>query len=147
METRAHPNRLGIWGWIGGGRWGFERYLYALHRVTGLGLLIYFLLHIFVTSTRAFGPGVWRETMESVEGPFFKAGEYLVFAAFVFHAVNGIRLGIIELGFGVGRPIEPVYPYATSVGRQRPLALAVMVVAGVLAAWGAWNFLFLGGGD
>ena len=147
MESRAHPNRLGIWGWIGGGRWGFERYLYALHRITGLGLLLYFLLHIFVTSARAFGPEAWKEMMESVEGPAFKVGEYLVFAAFVFHAVNGIRLGIIELGFGVGRPIEPVYPYATSVGRQRPLALAVMVVAGVLAAWGAWNFLFLGGGD
>ena len=147
MESRAHPNRLGIWGWVGGGRWGFERYLYALHRVTGLGLLLYFLLHIFVTSARAFGPEAWREMMERVEGPAFKMGEYLVFAAFVFHAVNGIRLGIIELGFGVGRPIEPVYPYATSVGRQRPLALAVMLLAGVLAAWGAYNFFFMGGGD
>jgi succinate dehydrogenase / fumarate reductase cytochrome b subunit len=143
MESRAHPNRLGIWGWIGGGRWGFERYLYTLHRVTGLGLLLYFVLHIFVTSMRAFGPEVWEKTMESVEGPLFKGGEYLVFAAFVFHAVNGIRLGAIELGFLVGRPIEPVYPYATSVGRQRPLALAAMLVAGVLAAWGAYNFFLM----
>jgi succinate dehydrogenase / fumarate reductase, cytochrome b subunit len=147
MESRAHPNRLGIWGWIGGGRWGLERYLYILHRVTGLGLLLYFLLHIFVTSARAFGRTPWTDMMESVEGPVFKVGEYLVFAAFAFHAINGIRLAIVELGFGVGKPIEPIYPYATSVGRQRTLALAVLVVAGALAAWGAYNFFFMGGGD
>ena len=143
MESQAHPNRLGIRGWVGGGRWGFERYLYTLHRLTGLGLLAYFLLHIFVTSARIAGPGPWKEMMESVEGPFFKAGEYLVFAAFAFHAVNGVRLGMLELGFAVGRPIEPVYPYATSVGRQRPLALVAMLIAGVIAVWGGYNFFFM----
>jgi succinate dehydrogenase / fumarate reductase cytochrome b subunit len=143
MESRTHPNRLGIRGWVGGGRWGFERYLYTLHRLTGLGLLTYFLMHIFVTSARAFGPEAWGRAMESVEGPAFKAGEYLVFAAFAFHAVNGIRLAMMELGFAVGRPIEPVYPYATSVGRQRPLALAAMLIAGVLAVWGGYNFFFM----
>ena len=78
--------------------------------------------------------------MASVTGPLFKIGEYLVFAAFAFHAVNGIRLALIELGFAVGQPIEPVYPYATSVGRQRPLALAVLVIAGVIAVWGGYDF-------
>ncbi len=141
MESRAIPNRLGIWGWLGGGRWGYERYLYALHRLTGLGLLLYFLLHIFVTSMRVFGPKVWGDTMAAVGGPAFKLGEYLVFLAFAFHAVNGIRLGAIELGFLVGPPIEPVYPYATSVGRQRPLALAVLLIAGVIALWGGYSFI------
>ncbi len=141
MDTRTYPNRLGPWGWIGGGRWGFERYLYALHRLTGLGLLAYFLLHIFVTSARVFGPESWARSMARVTGPLFTWGEYLVFAAFAFHAVNGIRLALVELGFAVGRPIEPVYPYATSVGRQRPLALAMLVIAGVIAIWGGYNFL------
>ncbi len=143
MESHAHPNRLGIWGWIGGGRWGIERYLYALHRVTGLGLLLYFLLHIFVTSARAVSPEAWQRAMASVTGPFFKAGEYLVFAAFAFHAVNGIRLAMLELGLAIGRPIEPVYPYATSVGRQRPLAIAALLIAGVLAVWGGYNVFLL----
>ena len=141
MESRGYPNRLGIRGWVGGGRWGYERYLYTLHRVTGLGLLTYFLLHIFVTSARAVGPEAWKEAMEAVEGPVFKAGEYLVFAAFAFHAVNGVRLALIELGLLVGRPIEPIYPYATSVVRQRPLAIAVMLIAGALAIWGGLGFI------
>jgi succinate dehydrogenase / fumarate reductase cytochrome b subunit len=141
MESRALPNRLGLWGWLGGGRWGYERYLYTLHRLTGLGLLLYFFLHIFVTSARVFGPKSWEKMMGAVAGPAFKAGEYLVFAAFAFHAINGVRLGMIELGFLVGRPIEPVYPYATSVGRQRPVAIAVMLIAGALAIWGGLGFI------
>lgn len=143
MGPRGHPNRLGVRGWVGGGRWGYERYLYSLHRLTGLGLLAYFLMHIFVTSTRAIGPDTWKQTMDAVSGPIFTVGEYLVFAAFAFHAVNGVRLALLEHGFGVGRPIEPVYPYATSVGRQRPLALAVMVLAGLIAIWGGIDFLTL----
>ena len=38
-RTRDDPTASGFDGWLGGGRWGFERYLYTLHRVTGLGLL------------------------------------------------------------------------------------------------------------
>ena len=140
-EQAMRPNKLGLLGWLSGGRWGFERYMYSLHRVTGLGLLAYFLMHIIVTSTRALGRQPWENAMASVTGPFFTLGEYLVFAAFAFHAVNGVRLALIELGFAVGRPIEPVYPYATSVGRQRPLAIAVMLIAGALAVWGGLDFL------
>ena len=60
LEAKGHPNHLGIWGWLGGGSWGPERYLYTLHRVTGLGLLAYFLLHIvrdFLASDGANGLG------------------------------------------------------------------------------------------
>ena len=119
-----------------------ERYLYTLHRLTGLGLLGYFLLHIVVTSARAFSPERWKSAMDSVSGLPFEIGEYLVFLAFAFHAANGIRLGLIELGFGVGQPIEPVYPYRTSVDVQRPLAIGALVVAaaiailGTLSMWG-----------
>ena len=141
LENKGRPNRLGVRGWAAGGRWGFERYLYTLHRVTGLGLLAYFVLHVVVTSARAFGQASWERAMASVGGPVFAFGEYLVFAAFAFHAVNGIRLAMVELGIGIGRPIEPVYPYRSSVNVQRPLAVGVMVIAAVLALVGGFGFL------
>jgi succinate dehydrogenase / fumarate reductase cytochrome b subunit len=144
MGTRGHPNRLGPWGWLAGGQWGFERYLYTLHRVTGLGLVAYFVMHIFVTSVRVLGPDNWQQAMDVMSGPLFRAGEYLVFAAFAFHAINGFRLFLLEHGFAVGRPIDPVYPYATSVGRQRPLAVGVMVLAAAVALLGGYDFFVLG---
>lgn len=139
-DYESRSNRLGILGWLGGGRWGPERYLYALHRVTGLGLLAYFLLHIVVTSSRALGPEAWEASMQRVTGPLFTLGEYLVFLAFAFHACNGIRLVLVELGLGVGRPIEPVYPYRTSLHVQRPLAVVMMILAGVVAVVGGLDF-------
>ena len=143
LKSKGHPNRLGVWGWLGGARWGMDRYLYTLHRVTGLGILAYFLLHIVVTSSRAFGQAAWQQAMGAVTGPLFKIGEYLVFVAFAFHAINGVRLAIIELGFGVGKPIEPVYPYRTSLDVQRPLAIGVLLVAVVLVVMGTLNFWVL----
>ena len=143
LDTQGHPNRLGVWGWLGGGKWGFERYLYTLHRLTGLGLLFYFLLHIFVTSARAFGSEAWTASMGRVSGPLFVVGEFLVFAAFAFHGLNGIRLILVELGIGIGRPIEPVYPYRNSVHVQRPLAVGVMVLAVALAVLGGLEFFVL----
>jgi succinate dehydrogenase / fumarate reductase cytochrome b subunit len=141
MENRGRPNRLGIVGWLAGGRWGFERYLYTLHRVTGLGILAYFLMHIFVTASRAFGENAWTASMARVTGPLFRVGEFLVFAAFAFHALNGIRLVLVELGFAIGKPIEPVYPYRTSVNEQRPLAIGVMILAAILTVVGGIGFL------
>jgi succinate dehydrogenase / fumarate reductase cytochrome b subunit len=120
-----------------------ERYLYTLHRLTGVGLLFYFLLHIVVTSSRALGKSAWETAMGRVTGPVFVAGEFLVFAAFAFHAVNGIRLVLLELGLGVGAPEEPVYPYRSSVDGQRPLAIAALALAGLVAVWGGLDFFVL----
>ena len=143
LESKGHPNRLGLWGWLGGGRWGYERYLYTLHRLTGLGLLAYFLLHIVVTSSRAISPESWKASMDSVTGPLFTIGEYLVFVAFAFHAINGVRLVLVELGWAVGKPIEPVFPYKTSVDFQRPLAIGAMLLAIVVMVLGGLDFFVL----
>jgi len=141
--SKHYPNRLGILGWLIRGRWGIERYMYTLHRVTGLGLLAYFLLHILVTSQRAFGRPAWETTMAAVSHPIFRIGEFLVFVAFAIHAANGIRLVAIELGWAVGKPEEPVYPYRTSLHVQRPLLVAVMIIAAIVVLIGGFDFLAL----
>jgi len=142
MQNRR-KNRLGLWGWLGGGRWGPERYAYALHRLTGLGILAYFILHIFVTGVRVDGPERWESTMALLGTPLFKAGEFLVFLAFAYHAINGVRLIFVELGIMIGKPGILAYPYDYSVLRQRPLLIAVMVAATVLVIIGGADFYFL----
>ena len=143
LKIRGHPNRLGVSGWAVGGRWGLERYLYTLHRLSGLGLLMYFVLHIVVTSARALGEDAWIRAMQSVTGPLFTLGEYAVFVAFAFHAVNGVRLVLVELGIGIGGPIEPIYPYRTSMDVQRPMVYTVMLLAAALILAGGLDFFVL----
>ncbi len=140
MAAARQENRIGLWGWLGGGRWGIERYAYSLHRLTGLAVLFYFLLHIVVTSLRARGIYLWTGG-GFFHKPVFRFGEYLVFAAFAYHACNGIRLVLVELGVAIGKPIEPVFPYKTSLRVQRPLLIAVMIVALILLAAGGYSGL------
>jgi succinate dehydrogenase / fumarate reductase cytochrome b subunit len=139
-EGRHYPNKLGIAGWAFRGRWGVDRYLYILHRITGLGLLLYFLLHIIVTTSRAFGPEAWKEWMDTFARSWIGYGEYLVFLAFAFHAFNGARLVIIELFGGVGRPIEPIYPYKTSLNTQRPLMVIIILIIIAVVVVGSYDF-------
>lgn len=137
-----YDNHLGIMGWLGGGRWGIERYLYIIHRLAGLGILLFFMLHIFESSLRVFGPRTWEAAMATMKHPLFEIGEFLVFIGFAFHALNGIRLILIELGFAVGKAEEPTYPYRTSLNTQRPLMLIVMVLSAILILAGGYNIFF-----
>jgi succinate dehydrogenase / fumarate reductase cytochrome b subunit len=143
-EIKRYPNKLGLKGWLGGGKWGVERYLYTLHRVTGLGLVLYLLMHLFVTSTRAISPELWTSTMAFFDNTLFQIGEYIVFVAFAFHALNGLRLGLIELGILTGPAEEPVYPYKSSLNVQRPFMVVMMVAAAVIIILGGWDFFFAG---
>ena len=140
---KQFDNHLGIIGWLGGGRWGIERYLYIIHRVAGLGLLLFFMMHIFESSVRVFGPGRWNAAMDFLDRPFFKLGEFVVYSGFAFHALNGLRLILIELGFAVGKAEEPVYPYRSSINVQRPLMIIVMIMAAVVILAGGMNIFFL----
>lgn len=137
---RRPANALGVWGWLGGGRWGIERYAYILHRLSGLAILLYLLMHVFVTALRVRGVYLWEEG-HLFDNPAFKVGEFLVFAAFAYHAFNGVRLVLIELGIAVGRPCEPVYPYKTSLNVQRPLLVVMMVLAAITLIAGGIEFL------
>jgi succinate dehydrogenase / fumarate reductase cytochrome b subunit len=142
MQTR-HKNKLGIWGWLGGGRYGLERYAYALHRLSGLGILAYFILHIFVTGSRAGGQQQWEATMGFFEQPLFKFGEFLIFLAFAYHAANGIRLVLAELGYTIGKPGVTSYPYVYCTMRQKPLFVVLMIIAAVLMVAGGSDIYLL----
>jgi succinate dehydrogenase / fumarate reductase, cytochrome b subunit len=144
MADNQYDNHLGVMGWLGGGRWGFERYLYLVHRLTGLGILAFLMIHIFESSVRILGPESWNAAMATLKHPFFKAGEFFVFLGFAFHALNGIRLIFIELGLAVGKAEEPIFPYRSSLNTQRPLMVIVMVLSALLILAGGYNIFFLG---
>ncbi len=134
-EKRHLPNRLGIKGWAWAGRYTLERYLYTLHRLTGLGLLLYITLHLVANGFRIPGEESWEDTMAFLGSPGFRVGEYLVMAAFTFHALNGGRLILQHLGYTLGKPKPPVYPYVDSMRRRRPITWVMLTVIVALAIY------------
>ncbi len=141
-SSKSYPNRLGVKGWVYAGRYTFERYLYLGHRLSGIGLIAYMVLHIIETANRLRGEQAWAGLMALFASSPFKVIEYLLFAAAVFHALNGVRLLLTELGFFLGKPKDPVYPYSTSVMRHRPLTYVIMALAGLIIILGGSSMFF-----
>ncbi len=145
--VRLHTprRRLGVRGWVYAGRYGLDRYLYVLQRVSGLGLVLYLFLHIYETGVRLRGEVAWTATMALFRHPVFVFLEFVVFAGFVYHALNGLRLIVAELGWLLGAPARPVYPYRSSLRRHRPWVYALMLLTGVLLALAAADIFALPG--
>ncbi len=141
-RIQPRQNYLGATGWLWAGNYKIERYLYILHRITGLGILLFLLLHLIMTTVfRIQGQDVWEATMRLLHNPWFKIGEYLVAVAFVYHGLNGLRLIIQELGFALGRPTPPIYPYRDSLRKKRPWTMLIIAIIVILALVFFYDFI------
>ena len=104
-------NNAGIKGMANPRRYGIERIAYWMMRLSGLGLLGYFVAHIYETSNILRGRAGWDSVLamtQTVEGHIFLT---VIIGMCVFHTVNGIRVMLGHSGFGVGTPARPDYPY------------------------------------
>ena len=149
MVTKRLPpltNNLGAGGWVWAGNYKLERYLYILHRVTGLGIILFGLFHMIeATFFRIQGQSVWEATMALLEKPWFEAGLYLVALAFVIHALNGLRLILQEFGITLGKPTRPIYPYKDALRRRRPVTLVIVALIVIFALVFLLDFIAVGG--
>ena len=74
--------------------------LFILHRITGIGLFVYLLAHIYTISTAMlFGPESFNDAMRYFAQPEMLLLDVLLFGSLVFHAVNGTRLIAHERGW------------------------------------------------
>ena len=131
-------NKEGIKGMANPSRYGIERFAYWLMRLTGLGLLAYFVAHIYETSMILKGQAGWNEFLEltqTTEGHIILA---LVIGMCVFHTVNGIRVMLGHGGVGVGKPARPDYPYepASQNARHKMGIYSAIVLAAVAMLYG-----------
>lgn len=112
-------HKEGIKGMINPGLYGIERFAYWLMRLTGLGLLAYFIGHIYETSNILRGQVGWNEFLELTQTTEGHAILAIVIAMCVFHTVNGVRVMLGHGGIGVGKPARPDYPYEPSSQNYR----------------------------
>lgn len=69
---------------------------FVLHRLTGIGLLVYLVLHIVSMSYLALGPAEFNKHMVEFNTPFFKIMEIFLFGPVIFHALNGLRIILVD---------------------------------------------------
>jgi succinate dehydrogenase / fumarate reductase cytochrome b subunit len=130
-----HPRayRRGSWSnFIEGLRYGggIGQWSWALHRVTGLGVLLFLIVHILDTFLVVAFPAEYDWTV-AIYGGFvsgvyywplrwgFRFAELGLIAAVVFHAVNGLRIVLFDF-------------WPKSAAHQRQLFWGVLVVFGAI---------------
>ena len=128
----------GIKGMANPSRYGIERVAYLLMRLTGLGLLAYFIGHIYETSMILKGEMGWAEVLaitQTTEGHIILA---LVIGMSVFHTINGIRVMLGHGGVGVGKPGRPDYPYPaySQNARHKITIYSAIVLAAIAMMYG-----------
>ncbi len=83
---------------------GFIRYRgregqlsFILHRLTGLGTLLFLTFHILDTSTVYFFPSLYEEAIALYRSTPFLIGEIFLVFSVIYHGVNGARIAIFDL--------------------------------------------------
>ena len=83
---------------------GFSQYrgreghwLFILHRLTGLGTLLFLIIHILDTSTVYFFPSLYSHAIDIYRSTPFMIGEIFLVFSVIFHGVNGARIALFDL--------------------------------------------------
>jgi succinate dehydrogenase / fumarate reductase cytochrome b subunit len=88
---------------VGAGLWkGVGMWAWILFRISGLVLLAYLFVHIWVISQgRVNGPQALDDLFGFFEKPFLVFLDLMLVAAVLYHALNGVRVVLMDLGVGI----------------------------------------------
>jgi succinate dehydrogenase / fumarate reductase, cytochrome b subunit len=81
---------------------------FVLMRLTGIGLVSYLLMHLVALSTLLRGPDAWEAFLIFAHSPAVLALDGVLIFGMVFHGLNGLRVGLLGLGYG-GRYQAPLF--------------------------------------
>jgi succinate dehydrogenase / fumarate reductase, cytochrome b subunit len=125
--TSALSLALRKYGWRYAGNVAFW-----VQRLTGLALVAYLILHIH-TIRDLQNPKTFDAALKTFSKPIFKLGEIGLLATVILHALNGIRLTMVDLGVGLSKQRQMFWYFAVGVGAVLFLAGAIpMFIYGIL---------------
>src|SRR3954452_1871001 len=103
-----------------------------IQRLTGVALVGYLILHVH-TIHDLQNPETFDAALKMFGTPLFKLGEIALLATVILHALNGIRLTMVDLGVGLSRQRQAFWYFAIGAGAVLFLAGAIpMFIYGIL---------------
>ena len=113
---------------VGSGLWkGIGMWAWVLFRISGLVLLAYLFVHVWVISQGRVDDGgeTLDKLFETFDTPFLVFLDFMLVSAVLYHALNGVR--IVLMDFGVG------------IRRHKAVFWVCMVVAAAILSLFAWK--------
>jgi succinate dehydrogenase / fumarate reductase cytochrome b subunit len=71
-------------------------YSWLAHRLSGLGILAYLIIHVWDTANANFNPALYEWSVSLFKHPLFGVGEIMLLAALLYHAFNGTRIALLD---------------------------------------------------
>ncbi|TCO33607.1 succinate dehydrogenase subunit C [Kribbella steppae] len=78
-----YRGREGMWSWVA-------------HRITGVGIFFFLLVHVLDTALVRVSPEAYNEVIGTYKNPIVGLLEVGLVGAILFHAFNGIRLILVD---------------------------------------------------
>ncbi|WP_369800233.1 succinate dehydrogenase, cytochrome b556 subunit [Tersicoccus sp. Bi-70] len=78
-----YRGREGMWSWVG-------------HRITGVVIFFFLLVHVLDTSLVRVSPDAYNAIIAQYKNPVMALGEAGLVGAIVFHALNGLRIILVD---------------------------------------------------
>lgn len=78
-----YRGREGMWSWV-------------LHRITGVAIFFFLLVHILDTALIRVSPEAYNVVIASYKNPIMGVAELGLVGAIMFHALNGLRIILID---------------------------------------------------
>ena len=113
--------KTGMWAWVG-------------HRLTGILLVVYVFVHLSFLTQASLSHEKFNSLMAVMAQPQFVFLDFLLVCAVIYHALNGFRVVLFDLGIGIRR--------------QKMVFWITMAIAAVLVVVGFWalrELIFTGG--
>lgn len=107
-----YKGQSGMWSWL-------------LHRIAGLGVLLFLLVHIVDISLLNFGPTVYNEGISFFGLGIVRIVSLALVAGLFYHSFNGVRIILIDF-----------WPKATRFqGRMFAIVMALTLICFVALGW------------
>jgi succinate dehydrogenase / fumarate reductase cytochrome b subunit len=78
-----YRGKVGMWSWV-------------LHRITGVGIFFFLLVHVLDTALVRISPEAYNVVIESYKTPIIGLSELGLVGAIIFHGLNGLRVIAVD---------------------------------------------------
>ena len=78
-----YRGREGMWSWV-------------LHRITGVAIFFFLLVHILDTALIRVSPEAYDAVIGTYKNPIMGLGEVALVGAIAYHAFNGLRIILVD---------------------------------------------------
>ncbi len=104
----AYRGKEGQWSWLA-------------HRITGVAVILFLFAHVVDTAVVGWGPAAYNRVIDVYRNPIVTILELGLVTAVIYHALNGIRIMIIDF-----------WPKACDWNRQLTIAVMTLFVGSMI---------------